>query len=121
MKLRGRFGNSSLSREFKYPVLLDRDSCFTKLVVLNAHKKVKHMRTNATLNEVRSQYWICRGGQVVNRIIRPCVLCKYIHGKVLQGPPPPDFPSYRLASEFAFTKIGLDHAGPLLVKNYLFR
>ena len=29
----------------------------------------------------------------------------------------PDLPTYRIAAEFAFTKIGLDHAGPLLVKD----
>ena len=120
LKVRGRFGNSSLSHEFKHPVLLDRESWFTKLVVLNAHEKVKHMRANATLNEVRSRYWICRGRQVINQIIKPCTVCKYIQSKVLQGPPSPDLPSYRIASEFAFTKIGLDHAGPILVKNIYF-
>ena len=68
LKVRGRFGNSSLSEEFKHPVLFDRDSLFTELVVLNAHEKIKHMSTNATLNEVRSQYRTCRGRQVINHV-----------------------------------------------------
>ena len=67
------------------------------------------MGANVTLNEVRSQYWIYREKQVINQIMDHC--------KVLQGPPSPDLPTYRIASEFAFTKIGLDHAGPHLVKN----
>ena len=44
-------------------------------------------------------------------------MSKFFQSKVLQGPPSPDLPSYRVASEFAFTKIGLDHVGPILVKN----
>ena len=72
------------------------------LVILNAHEKVKLMRANATLNEGRSQYWICRGRQAMDQTIKPCILCKYIQSKVLEGPPSPALPSYRVASEFAF-------------------
>ena len=115
LKLKGRFGNSNLKHEFKHPILIDSDSYFTRLVVLDAHENVKHLRTNSTLNEIRSKYWIRKGRQVVNRIIRPCVLCIPIHRKLLKGPPTPDLPTYIIAAEFAFTKIGLDHAGPLLV------
>ena len=37
-QMKGRFGNSNLKHEFKHPILLDSDSYFTRLVVLDAHE-----------------------------------------------------------------------------------
>ena len=48
IRLKGRLENSHLPFNAKYPVLLNRNSYFTKLVILNAHIKVKHMRLKAT-------------------------------------------------------------------------
>ena len=93
LRLKGRLENSHIPYESKHPILLNRDSYFTTLVIRNAHHKVKHMRMKSTLNEVRSQYWICSGKRTVNSAIRGCVICKYITGKPLVGPAPPDLPS----------------------------
>ena len=65
LRLRGRLENSHLSHDAKHPILLNRNSYFTKLVIRHAHITVKHMRVKSTLNEVRSLYWICQGRQTV--------------------------------------------------------
>ena len=114
LRLKGRLKNSHLTFDAKHPILLNRRSYFTNLVILDAHSNVKHMRLKATLNEVR--FWICKGQQTINTVIKGCYLCKYVNGKVIIGPPPPDLPEYRLCYEFAFTNIGIDYAGPLYVK-----
>ena len=75
------------------------------------------MRTKSTLNEVRSRFWICCGKQTVNSVIKSCVTCKQVLGTPIVGPPPPDLPAYRVSYEFAYTNIGIDHAGPLFVKD----
>ena len=74
------------------------------------------MRLKATLNDVRSQYWISKGKQTVRSTIKSCVLCKYVNAKPIFGPPPPDLPIFRVSNEFAFTNVGIDYAGPLFVK-----
>ena len=117
IRLKGRLGNAEINFDNKFPILLNEMSHVTKLFVIDAHKRVKHSGVNGTLNELRSRFWISSGRNVVKRCIRECIPCKRINGKVLLGPPPPDLPGYRVASDFAFTNIGVDYAGPLFVKN----
>ena len=117
LRLKGRFGNSPLAFEHKHPILLRNTSYFTKLVILNAHERVGHLRLLGTLNELRSKFWICKGRQTVKSTIGKCVTRIKVIGKTLIGPTSPSLPDYRVTSHFAFQKIGLDYAGPLHVKD----
>ena len=112
--LQGRLENSYLPFDTKHPILLNRGSCFTRLVILHTHFNVKHMRVKATLNEVLSKYWISKGKQTVRSIVKNYVRCKDVNAKPLIGTPTPDLPQYRVSFEFAFTNV--DYAGPLFVK-----
>ena len=49
--------------------------------------------------------------------IRHCVICKHYQGRTLLSPQSPDLPAFRLCTDYAFANVGLDHAGPLFVKN----
>ena len=117
LRLKGRLENSHLPYDSKHPILLNRESYFTTLVIRNAHHKVKHMRMKSTLNEVRSRFWVCSGKRTVKSAIKGCIICKYITGKPLVGPAPPDLPDYRVSYEFAWQNIGIDYAGPVYVKD----
>ena len=75
------------------------------------------MSLKSTLNEVCARYWICTGMKTVKVVIKDCVLCKYVTGKVMLGPNRPDLPSYRIFFKFAFSNVGIDYAGPLFVKD----
>jgi len=116
LRLKGRFGNTKLPLSRRCPMLLRHTSHFTKLVILDAHRRVKHLRLLGTLNELREKFWIPKARRTVKSIISKCVFCKVVIGKTMVGPSPPDLPSFRVASDFAFRKIGLDFAGPLYVK-----
>ena len=59
-RCRGRFANSSLQHERKYPILLPTDSHLTILVIRDAHKSVLHNGVRETINEIRRKYWIPR-------------------------------------------------------------
>ncbi|MEM7299092.1 MAG: reverse transcriptase domain-containing protein, partial [Bacteroidota bacterium] len=60
-RLRGRFANSDLTYDEKYPVLLDSSSQFTKLIVLHAHQTVMHHGVETTLANIRKDFWIIKG------------------------------------------------------------
>ena len=94
LRLKGRFGNSSLLDDQKYPVLLRTFSHFTDLVVLNAHEKVLHGGLRITLNHIRGKFWICQSRRVVNKVLRRCVVCKRSQGRTMKGLPPPDLPTF---------------------------
>ena len=46
-----------------------------------------------------------------------CSICKKLQGRSYAVPPPPPLPEFRLSDEFAFTRVGVDFAGPIYVKD----
>ena len=48
--------------------------------------KVCHEGVESTLTKFRLKYWIIKGRQTVRKIIKPCVTCKKVQGKVLRPP-----------------------------------
>ena len=46
-------------------ILIPRHSHLLTLLVMTAHKKVKHLGTAATLSELQSRFWIMQGRQFV--------------------------------------------------------
>ena len=62
----------NLPYEAKKPCLLPKDSPFTSLVVQECHPRVMHGGINATLAEVRKQFWLPKGRQVVKKILKQC-------------------------------------------------
>ncbi|XP_028413524.1 uncharacterized protein LOC114536361 [Dendronephthya gigantea] len=116
IRCKGRLEYSTISTEAKEPILLPSRHHFTKLIIEEEHKRVHHNGIKSTLNGVRESYWILRGRETVKRVLKGCVICKKIEGKAFQTPREPSLPSCRVSDEPPFTNIGVDFAGPLLVK-----
>ncbi|XP_066026285.1 uncharacterized protein [Pocillopora verrucosa] len=70
------------------------------------------LRTN-----IRSRFWVTKGRQTVKTAIGNCSVCKKLQGRSYAVPPPPPLPEFRLSDEFAFTRVGVDFAGPIYVKD----
>ena len=118
LRLKGRFGNSSLEYDVKYPILLrSGQSYFTKLIVQDAHDKVLHHGVESSLNFVRAKYWMIKGRKTVKDILLNCVICKKYQGRTFLPPDTPDLPEFRLDTSYSFCNVGLDYAGPLYVRN----
>ena len=70
-----------------------------------------------TLTEIRLQFWIIKRRQAVKNVLTKCITCKRIQGRAFSSPPPLPLPSFRVSDDLAFSKVGVDFAGPLYVKN----
>ena len=101
----------------KFPILLPSDHYFTRLVVLRSHEQVMHNGVRETPTQVRSKYWIAKGRQVVKKILSKCTICRRLEGPPYGNPEAPPLPEFRLSNDFAFSKIGVDYAGPMYVKD----
>ena len=112
----GRLGNSPMEFEEKYPALLPRDHLLTRLIILCAHSVVKHGGVADTLTQVRETFWIIKGCQLIKKIIRHCRICKHFEGNHYKLPPISDLPEFRTEQVPAFCNVGVDFAGPLIVK-----
>ena len=117
LRCKGRIENSTLPYSAKFPVLLLRKHHFTNLVILNCHESVKHNGVRETLTEVRSNYWIIKGRQTVKNLLSKCIVCKKLQGKPYSLVPEPPLPDFRVSENMAFSKIAVDFARPLYVRN----
>ncbi|CAB4037497.1 Hypothetical predicted protein [Paramuricea clavata] len=75
-----------------------------------------HNGVRETLCEIRSEHWIAKGRQFVKKIIAKCTTCKRYEGGTYQIPPQPSLPDFRVSDDFAFTRIGVNFAGPVYAK-----
>lgn len=113
----GRLENAPIPYAGRFPIFLPRCSRFTHLVIEDCHKKVMHNGVRDTLTELRSRFWVPKGRLAVRTVIKICSVCKKIEGRSYAVPPPSPLPDFRLSDEFAFTRVGVDFAGPLYVKD----
>ena len=88
----------------------------TKLIVEACHRKVKHVGVKEFLTELRSEFWIPKGSQLVKTILHHCVICKKLEGRSYTPPPSADLPESRVTVTSAFTHVGVDFAGPFSLK-----
>ena len=78
----------------KFPILLKSQSHFTMLVVLKIHERTYHSGVGETLRNILELYWIVKGRQTVEKVLRKWVLCKFIQGQIISPPGTPYFPSF---------------------------
>ena len=107
LRLKGRLENMEEKFEKRFPIFLDQNGYFTKLIILECHKKVKHSRVKDALNELRSSYWITQGRRTVKRIIGKCTLCNRFDAKAFQSLPFAPLPEFRVKADFPFTSTGI--------------
>ena len=117
LRCRGRFTESDLDVDAKYPILLPKEGQLTKLIITHCHNKVHHGGVRATLAEVRSRFWIPKGRQKVKTVVSKCTVCRKLEGRSYNAPKEADLPEFRVRETEPFTKTGVDFAGPLYVKN----
>ena len=66
--------------------------------------------------ELLSHFWIIRGRQYIKRIVSKCVVYRRLEGKAFSEPMTADLPEFRVQGTFAFTTVGIDYLGPLIIK-----
>ena len=116
-RLRGRFASSSMEYDVKHPMLLGGgERHFSKLLIMDAHKRVMHAGIESTLAFIRRRFWMIKGRKSVKSVLRNCVICKRFQGRPCIAPDSPDLPNFRFDGSFSFCNVGLDYAGPLFVR-----
>ena len=55
--------------------------------------------------------------QTVKNLLSKCIVCKKLQGKPYSLVPEPPLPDFRVSEDMAFSKIAVDFAGPLHVRN----
>ena len=113
----GRLKNAPIAYETKYPIIIPKEHYFARLLILNSHAEVKHDGPRETINNIRSEFWIPRCRNIVRKLIHDCTLCSRFEGKAYDYPKSGPLPEARVSQDNAFSRIGIDYARPVYVKN----
>ena len=97
-------------------ILLSNKSDLTSLIIRQEHLASMHSSTKHTLSNLRMKYWIIQGKKTVSRALKSCFLCTKYEGNTYNTPPFALLPLFRIEKTFPFVNIGIDFAGPFLVK-----
>ncbi|XP_033745623.1 uncharacterized protein LOC117331137 [Pecten maximus] len=76
-----------------------------------------HCGLGSTITLLRQRFWIPAIRQLVNSVLRKCVICRKVSGKPYTAPDPPPLPKDRVTMDRPFTVTGVDFSGALYIKS----
>lgn len=115
LRVGGRLRQSSLSFENKHQWILPNCNPTVENLIMTIHKENLHAGPSALMAIIRREFWILKPRSTIRKVTRSCVQCFKVRPKLanqLMG----DLPISRCDRAPAFQKVGVDFAGPILVK-----
>ncbi|CAL1276880.1 unnamed protein product [Larinioides sclopetarius] len=100
---------------FKVPIVLPSDHHVVKTLILYKHQELGHPGVQSLMVALRENYWILKSRRTIKKIIKTCIVCQRFNvkqPKIPEGTLPED----RIKNASIFEVIGVDVAGPLILK-----
>lgn len=120
LRVGGRISKGDFSYDKKFPFLLPKRHNFTRLVLRHYHITLLHCGAQHLLAAVREKFWPLDGKNQCKFIIRRCVTCTRVKPLALH-PIMSDLPRERLSISYPFYNVGVDFAGPILIREKKYR
>lgn len=120
MRIDGRIRSDNLTRDEQFPILLDKNGTLAKLLIRHAHLKIGHAGTQLILQYLRKRYWIIGARRLVKGIISTCPICFRLRMKGSEQLMA-SLPTIRTTPAKAFLNVGVDYAGPVIIRSNLGR
>ena len=116
LRVGGRLRNANIPLNAKHQMIIPKTHHVADLIMRHVHQESNHLGKNHTLSQLRRKYWIVQAGIAIKRLLRKCVVCRRLHGKVSRQKMA-DLPASRVkACEPPFTYTGVDYFGPFEIK-----
>ena len=112
----GRIHNAPLTELTRFPYLFPAKHPLTRVIVLDAHANQLHAGTSALVSHIRQRYWIPSIRQYIQGLLKKCVTCRKVMGKLYRAPDPPPLPKIRVQDATPFTVTGVDFTGALHIR-----
>lgn len=115
IRVGGRLSNSNLPYSARHPLLLPKKSHLVELLVMDCHITNSHSGCNALLASLQREFWILSGRRTVRSVLFRCLPCYRLKAATMQ-PQMGDLPSDRVKEMRPFSGVGMDFAGPFMIK-----
>lgn len=101
---------------FKAPAVLPGKHPVVQQIILETHKSYCHAGVGFVLIALRKKYWVLKARQTTKKLISRCKRCRRFSAKATVTPTAP-LPHDRIKNAEVFEVVGIDLAGPFLLKN----
>ncbi len=116
VRVGGRGKLSTLSYAIRHPIILPAKHAVTKLIVRAEHLRLVHGGATLMAASLSRKFHIIGSRRLIRTVCRGCIICRRVmarpytqeHGQL---------PSDRLRPGTVFNVVGVDYAGPLLIKS----
>ncbi|XP_065091051.1 uncharacterized protein LOC135712014 [Ochlerotatus camptorhynchus] len=115
IRVGGRLKYSAIPYDGKHQVLLPEKHHVTEAIIRGLHLEHFHVGQNGLLAIVRERYWPVRVRVAIKKIVSNCQVCarqRHIPGGQFMG----NLPESRVNPAPPFSKVGIDYAGPFMLK-----
>ncbi|XP_037812325.1 uncharacterized protein LOC119604046 [Lucilia sericata] len=117
LRVGGRLENARINYDQKHPLILHAKDPLASLIVRHYHLHHLHAGTRQLQYLLSLKYWIPDVIHLIKRTVYKCTTCmrfRQIPYQQRMG----DLPSYRVQPCPTFERVGVDFAGPTLVKSW---
>ena len=115
IRVGGRLHNANLAEAAKHPIILHQKSRIVVLLLNDLHRRYFHASARVMLAIVAERFYISGLRSLARKVVHECVPCRRIDASPCtqqMGVLPAD----RVRPASPFLNIGLDFAGPIMVK-----
>lgn len=118
IRVRGRLEHSLLSYDQKHPIVIPYGHPFVTALARREHLQHLHAGPKLLLSILRRRFWPLRGSRLCSNVVNNCVQCFRANPKPIVQQIG-QLPAARVQPIRPFIKVGVDYAGPILVKSGL--
>ncbi|XP_050063272.1 uncharacterized protein LOC114130946 [Aphis gossypii] len=121
LRVGGRLANAIMLSEFqRHPIVLPRDSTYTRLLFQSEHVNLLHSGPQALVASIRQRYWPLGARSIARKIVHSCITC-FKQKPIIVQPIMGNLPRDRITYNRPFSRCGVDFAGPIMIKSSLRR
>lgn len=113
--MNGRIDRSPAPFQRRHQLILPPKHTVTNLILQEIHLKKLHAGNQLMLSELRRKYWIPGARLIIRQLIHRCIKCFRSRAgphNQLMG----NLPAVRVTPGNAFSKTGVDYAGPITLR-----
>lgn len=116
LRLRSRISNAELSDRVKYPIILPKCR-FLVMMIEFLHIKYFHANCTFLRSFINLEYFVLSSlNRLIRSVVYKCTTCRRFIPNIEFKIPVGQLPPVRVKASPAFVEVGVDFAGPLLVR-----
>ncbi len=115
LRVSGRQQHSTIQYQSRHPIIIHGKHPITRLIIRDEHLRLLHAGPTLLTASLNRRFQIIGGRNTIRSIARQCVTCR----KYAARPKPQmlgQLPIERITPGSVFDKVGVDYAGPVLIK-----